>query len=69
MREVHLIPRWDSDFINSPTSKVKQELDRAVAEGQRRNAKDFNISDWIINRYEKFFINSWVDLHLYKILY
>jgi hypothetical protein len=69
MRELHLIPRWESDITKGHTGKVKQELDRAIAASEDRNAKDFNISDWVLNRYDKFFINSWLDLHLYKILY
>lgn len=69
MRELHLIPRWDSDISKGHSGKVKQELDREIAASEHRNAKDFNISDWVLTRYDKFFINSWVDLHLYKILY
>lgn len=71
---VHLIPKFGN--VIGDTVKVRRRLERALqasnakstdalAEGESEN----RLSDLILDHYMEFFLNTWIDPHIYKLIY
>jgi hypothetical protein len=70
-RDVHLISRFGSV---GESANINKELDR-ILEGNRYQMEKemssgdiliLNKSDLIMNQYKEFWLNSWLDPHMYK---
>jgi hypothetical protein len=71
---VHLIPKFGN--VIGETVNVRRRLERvlqasnakstdALAEGESEN----RLSDLILDHYSEFFLNTWIDPHIYKLIY
>jgi hypothetical protein len=73
-RPVHLMPKFGSQLDEA--DKAKRAMDQAKEKDRAwrhktnyKGTKTWNQTDFILGYYNEFWINVWVDPHLYKNIY
>ena len=71
-RPVHLIPKYESAV--GETYRVKQQLDVVLNElNKHDNLADgeakYRMTEQVMRHYKEFWLNTWIDHHLYKTVF